>query len=339
LRSAWGAACFIALSLITVLLLPHQVRAWGPEGHHLIATIATKYLSAEVQQRVAALLAAEPGNLVNIASWGDAQAQLRPETEAWHFANIPDDQPVYDAARDCPNGQCLVAQFERWRKLLSAPDTPASVKSEALKWVVSFVADAHQPLHVACLALPGRRYPTPVLPCGAQPHGDRGADLHEVRFGDLGVTLHHVWDHEMFYGMTGNLTQNAERLSSGITPALQRQWASGTFEDWVNETHKVARDLVYGQLPKGSRIVISPRYEAETRNALDLQLQRAGVRMATVLTAALRPPEAVPPKSDTAPVALPASTSPTTSVAAPMPPASAPNSVPPAAVLPVQPSR
>jgi hypothetical protein len=205
-------------------------------------------------------------------------------------------------------------------------------------FLVSLVADVHQPLHVACRALPPRRrYPAPAVPCGADPHGDWGADELKVRFGDLGVSLHHVWDHEVFYGLNGSLPQIAQALAASITPAQRQAWAAGTVEAWTNETHRVAHEMAYGQLPQGKRLVIPLRYEAAARNAVERQMQRAGVRLAAVLTQALgaapspapqvsarsEMPGAQPPATQAVILQPPAA-------AVPSPVAGAPRSVPPA---------
>ena len=126
------------------------------------------------------------------------------------------------------------------------------------------------------------------MSCGHERHGDRGAEEVKVRFGDLSVSLHHVWDHELFYGETGTVRQIADRLSSEITPELEHTWQAGTVEDWVNESHQLAQSVAYGLLPKGQRVLIPLRYEAEARRTIELQLKRAGVRLAAVLNDVLK---------------------------------------------------
>jgi hypothetical protein len=275
--------------LLTLLFGAAPARAWGPEGHTIVALIALRQLTPETQQRIAALLAGdERPDLAAASTWADEIVKQRPETGPWHFVNIPEAEAGYVPARDCPADACAVAQIARWRAVLAAADAPPARRTEALKFLVSLVADVHQPLHVACRALPPRRrYPAPAVPCGADPHGDWGADELKVRFGDLGVSLHHVWDHEVFYGLSGSLAQIAQTLAAGITPAQRQAWAAGTVEAWTNETHRLAHEMAYGQLPRGKRLVIPLRYEAAARNTVELQMQRAGVRLAAVLTQAL----------------------------------------------------
>ncbi|MFI5400537.1 MAG: S1/P1 nuclease [SAR324 cluster bacterium] len=291
-KPGWPAFCLAAW--LAACLSPCPAYGWGREGNRIVALIAIRQLAPEAQRNIQALLAGdERQDLAAASTWADDILARRPETEPWHFVNIPDAEAAYRAGRDCPGDACAVAQVARWRAVLADAQAPPGRRAEALKFLVSLVADLHQPLHTACRPLPHRsRYPKPAVPCGADPHGDRDADELMVRFGDLGVSLHHVWDHELFYGETGTLSAVADRLAAEVTPAQRREWASGTVEDWVNQTHALARQVAYGMLPKGQPlqrqgIVISLRYEAEARNTVELQMKRAGVRLAALLNDAL----------------------------------------------------
>ena len=79
------------------------------------------------------LLALEPGaTLASISTWADDTRT--PSTAAWHYVNLPRDSGCrYDAARDCPDGQCVVAAIERQHKVLmsTAPDVD---RLKALKY-------------------------------------------------------------------------------------------------------------------------------------------------------------------------------------------------------------
>ena len=49
-------------------------------------------------------------------------------------------------ARECPDGQCVIAQTERFHSVVRDPKADWNSKAEALKFVVHFVGDLHQPL-------------------------------------------------------------------------------------------------------------------------------------------------------------------------------------------------
>ena len=61
--------------------------------------------------------------------------------------NLPSDSGCkYEAERDCLDGQCVVGAIERQARVLASSAIDAD-KLKALKYVVHFVADVHQPLH------------------------------------------------------------------------------------------------------------------------------------------------------------------------------------------------
>jgi hypothetical protein len=70
-----------------------------------------------------------------------------PETGPFHYIDIPLADSKIDMARECPDGQCVIAQTERFLSVVRDPEADWNSKAEALKFVVHFVANLHQPLH------------------------------------------------------------------------------------------------------------------------------------------------------------------------------------------------
>ncbi len=125
--------------------LPLPALAWGTQGHQVVANLAQAQLSAKARGGVERLLALEPGQtLASISTWADEHRN--PTTAAWHYINLPKDTCRYDAERDCPDGQCVVAAIDKQLKVL-ASEGPDDKKLLALKYLVHLVADVHQPLH------------------------------------------------------------------------------------------------------------------------------------------------------------------------------------------------
>ena len=73
---------------------------WGPEGHRIVAAIATQRLTPKAQAAVAAILPAGQ-TLESIASWADEVRRDRRETGPWHSIDIRDSK--IDLARECPS--------------------------------------------------------------------------------------------------------------------------------------------------------------------------------------------------------------------------------------------
>lgn len=148
-------------------------RAWGVQGHQVVAAIAWQGLSPGAREESTRLLALEPGQtLVSVATWADEHRG--PGTAPWHYLNFPRGQCRFDAAGDCPDGQCVVGAIERQRAILGSK-APDAERLQALKYLVHFVADVHQPLHA-----------------GYQ--DDRGGNTVQLRFLMRGSNLHALWD-------------------------------------------------------------------------------------------------------------------------------------------------
>jgi hypothetical protein len=67
----------------------------------------------------------------------------RPETAHWQFVNIPihaspDEPKEYDANRDCPHGDCVVAKIEEFERVLSDRQKPDRERLEAPQVPSSF---------------------------------------------------------------------------------------------------------------------------------------------------------------------------------------------------------
>jgi len=118
--------------------------AWGHEGHEVIALIAEHSMTPAALANAKAILGG--ASLKDVASWADDYRRDHPETGPWHYIDIPLADSRIDMARECPDGQCVIAQTERFLSVLRDPKADWNSKAAALKFVVHFVGDLHQPL-------------------------------------------------------------------------------------------------------------------------------------------------------------------------------------------------
>jgi hypothetical protein len=254
-------------------------RAWGPDGHVIVARIADGHLSAKTRRALIELL--DGRRLPDVASWADDWREPHPETAPWHFVDIPLDAPGYDAARDCPRGNCLVAALTTQVRILRDARAPLVERRRALRFVVHLVADLHQPLHTATdTSAPGG--------------SDRGGNKVKARlvlsdgefpYGSFPTgNLHGIWD--------ADLVDSQHREQEAFVTALARlpepiaRLQAGTFVDWANESHELARDVAYARLPAPDAAGVrhlGDDYAARCRATVELQLLRAGLRLARVL--------------------------------------------------------
>ena len=176
---------------------------------------------------------------------------------------------TYDAHRDCPDDNCVVAKIDQFAKLLADRSALPTQRLEALKFVVHFVGDLHQPFHVA-------------------DNHDRGGNEIVVTFNGRKANLHAIWDTALLApAVQGDERGYALKLARSITPGELAAWSTGTTVDWANDTHAFAVRTVYGSLPHAGGD-LPPNYAAEALSLADQQLRKAGVRLAATLNAALR---------------------------------------------------
>jgi hypothetical protein len=259
------------LIYITLLIAaPTAALAWGSEGHRIVAEIAEQHLDPVAAKQVRDLLAIENATtLADVANWPDQIRRQRPETASWHFVDVPISAPGYDATRDCAGGNCVVAKIDQFTAELRNGSAPPQQRLEALKFVVHFVGDLHQPLH-------------------ASDNDDRGGTEIRVTFEGHRTNLDAVWDSGILApAVQGDERAYALRLVRDITPEKITAWQAGSTVDWANQSHAVAVGAIYGRLPHDTGM-LPAAYENVALPIANEQLERAGVRLAFVLNRTLR---------------------------------------------------
>ncbi len=255
------------LRFLPLLLLIHTAAwGWGREGHALIGHIAERHLTPEARAAVAKLLG--PGeSLASVGSWADEIRNERRETSTWHYINLPITAARGDWRAYCPASGCVVGVIPDMLARLRNPALSPAERGEALKFLTHFVGDLHQPLHT------GDR-------------GDRGGNDVPVVFLDRPANLHSIWDTPLLMWMLEQDPGLRARLERGVNYWQRRHLERGTLDDWAWEAHSVARDVVYRHLPDGNPAMIGQDYARHAAPAIELQIQRAGVRLARLLNEA-----------------------------------------------------
>jgi hypothetical protein len=288
-------SCLVAAAIAA--LGPGPAAAWGDLGHKVTALVAYRHLTPLARAKLDALLAADadsltPPDFANRATWADKYRTSHRETAAWHFVDIEVDAPDLQSAcfgfptlsasqlaSQGPAQDCVVNKIEEFAGELQSAATPPAERLLALKFLIHFVGDLHQPLHAA-------------------DHDDRGGNCIGLsasadRQGTARVpNLHAYWDVAVVDAQGASAEQIADKLDAGISAALLNQWTSGTPRSWAMETFEIARADAYA-LPsrptcgtQGS-VALSRQYESEARNVAATQLQKAAIRMASILNRTL----------------------------------------------------
>ena len=294
---------------------------WGCDAHRIVALIAWSRLSEPSRAAATALLTANPiapddrgckapspNVLAAVAMWADAIRGDEPETAPWHYINLPRDVGRGELGRACRSGRCVTAAIARQLDVLRS-DAPGATRARALRFLVHFVADLHQPLHAATNGDRGGNC-VPVAYFDDRPHVDARGERWEPN-------LHAIWDTALVSTVLarGHATPSeyAADLRHRLADDIARwQAADVRIGDWAWETHQVGVDVAYGRLSPpvaiephmspdtcrdnhdvGRRMAalhlrIDDAYMDAARPALDTQLAKAAARLAAILDAALR---------------------------------------------------
>ncbi|MBB2162651.1 S1/P1 Nuclease [Gluconacetobacter sacchari] len=277
--------------LMGLLALPLKADAWGVEGHQVVAALAWDYLTPTTRHAVDAILATdhdtETGpDLMSRAVWADVWRRTHPETGEWHFVDIEIDHP--DVASAChgfpatsvpasagPAHDCVIDRLDAFEHELADPATSTDERALALKYVIHFVADMHQPLHAA-------------------DNHDKGGNCVRLALGGpRTVNLHSYWDTVAVSEVDPDARHLAERLFHEISVDQKQQWEQGGARAWAQQSFELARTDAYsiGSLPGCQQdeapMALPPGYDAMARDVVTEQLKKAGVRLALLLNRAL----------------------------------------------------
>lgn len=233
---------------------------WGQKGHDTVAHIARQHLTPVTEAALDSLL--DGYSITYWANWLD-NASHTPEyeyTKTWHYKNI-DNGFTFEDAPLIPEGNIVEALY---RNIATLNDSTTTKEERvlALKMVVHFLGDIHQPMHMGHAT-------------------DRGGNGHEVYFFEHPTNLHSVWD--------TNLLESAHKWSHSewqeeldVLDELRMAeiLSEGNPTIWGKETYEICTN-VYESTPVGSNIEYD--YIAEWTPTIEMQLLKGGLRLADLL--------------------------------------------------------
>jgi len=166
----------------------------------------------------------------------------------------------YESNRSCIEGGCVVGAIDKQMAILTS-NAPDEDRLKALKYLVHFVADVHQPLHAGF----------------AQ---DRAGNTYQLQAYGRGTNLHSLWDSALLQQWPGGLEALRAAVEAdnggGDGPLSAGDWASASCRIVSTEGfYPAARTL-------------SDDYALRWNPTLVQQLSGAGRRRAAVLNQGLR---------------------------------------------------
>ncbi|MGO8787365.1 MAG: S1/P1 nuclease [Terriglobia bacterium] len=313
-----GTCLGVLGAVFVVLLSPVRAWPWGCDGHQAVAMIAEKHMNAHALEMANKLLRREPIDpalsryclnqgldlMADSSTWADDLRGSRPEASPWHYIDIPRGAPRSAIAESCPASTgCVTSAIEHQLEVLRSDGTDARTRADALRFVIHFVGDLHQPLHcVSNNDLGGNCVPIDFF-------GDASVEKNP-QYESYAPNLHGIWDSAIIQRMRGTETvaQWAAALDRQFSSHASRWEKQGINVDtWAWESHELADSVVYAKLPvaipvetpmtvKGcsdddhvsTRMLklheqVSQPYVDAVAPTINQQIAKAGVRLAMVL--------------------------------------------------------
>lgn len=282
--------------LLAGLLASFPAFGWWETGHRTVARLAAARLTPAARTRIARILSvpdtpqAVADALAQASTWPD---ENRNQTSGrWHFINLALQDSKSDIPARCPHDNCVTARIRLFAlELRSArPNAPQS-ELDALRYLIHFVGDLHQPLHAVSNADLGgncERVSPPVY---------------------TAENLHALWDGAIVNAIGLNdrdLAADLDRRLGSFRESELAQLAAGSETAWTWESHELAIRQIYRKLAIPTQPVIFPKscqqaplgvsnlvlrvrssYIDEMKPVVRQQLLKAGVRLAKILNESL----------------------------------------------------
>jgi hypothetical protein len=254
------SAIWAILLIVAVVSLPSPTRAWGCEGHQVIALLAEKQLSPHALAMVNQILTDSPIDvslnryckeggvdpMADSSTWADDFRTQHPETGPWHYIDIPLGTTQRDIEKFCePREGCVTRAIADQLAILRSSEIDPRKKADALRFLIHFVGDLHQPLHATTNNDQGGN-------CVPVAYFDALPQLRNPQTETYAPNLHGIWDVNILARATTGKT--VDQVASDLDQSFQvkiAHWQKGSadIDAWAWESYQLAAKKVYGKLP------------------------------------------------------------------------------------------
>ena len=188
----------------------------------------------------------------------------------WHFIDTPfSTDGTALPSSPTPNIQDRIALFRR----VLASDSPDSLKSYDLSWLLHLIGDMHQPLHCSTRV------------SNADPLGDAGGNL--VKLDCAKCELHFFWDDLLGTNSELKTVKNAARKIPKANAALPKKMDEKV---WVEEGFEASKQYVYVPPIEASDgpFTLNEAYKEAAKRFAKERVAVAGARLANLLNKELK---------------------------------------------------
>lgn len=256
----------------SILLMSSVSWGWGAVGHRTTALVAEAWLTPQARQDVNHLL--QGARLVDVVNWADSlrSGSGMGHVSWYHFEKMDDGVNFLNHLQQMPASQrqkggvmeaILYAQSQ-----LENPQVSAADKGVALKMLIHFIGDLHQPLHTGRIQ-------------------DKGGLKVPVTWFGQSISLHKLWDSAMI--LSGHWDEIFARLPANADYAgPYAQWLSQRYRGYTlpansrwNTEAWLAESL--NMRPGTYNLTDETSYQNTHLQDMDIRIYAAGLRIADVL--------------------------------------------------------
>jgi hypothetical protein len=278
------------LFLCTLFVTAIALISWGVTGHRTIGRIAANHLSPQASAAVRELLGNE--TLAEASTWPD-EVRSQPEykhTGPWHYINLPLGlgEPDFEKTVKGMTQENVYSALLQQEQVLGSTASSKEQKIEALKFIVHFIGDLHQPMHVSR-------------------EEDKGGNTIQVNYSGVGTNLHALWDSKLLDHLGLDDQQLAQKVDQ-VSAAQVAAWQNDPLIKWIWESYEISSKL-YAEIDAMNGRSIDDSYYQAHIQIVQQRIEMAGVRLAGVLNRIFASGLA----TSSAGVAVPASGTPVTS--------------------------
>lgn len=243
--------------MLALMLAAHSspAPAFGAMGHRIAAEVAEPLLCEAAHAELGRY--GEGKDLAALGLWPDQIRSLPAwrHSDPWHYMNSANDESLR-MHRTPATGDVLWA-IEYFDERLRNHDLEFRERADALKFLVHFIVDIHQPLHVGL-------------------ESDRGGNAIAVQLGGRQTNLHSLWDSDIIALQADPWAAYVASVAA-LAAANRVAWSTSAPRDWAAES-KALRPLVYGFDGQPGAA-----YLRQAGRVIQRRLGQAAVRLAVTL--------------------------------------------------------
>ena len=251
------------------------------------------------------------GAMADVSTWADDYREIDRSTAPWHYWDIPLSMKTARPDQFCDEG-CVTRAIRDQLAVLRDDSASDAARARALMFVIHFVGDLHQPLHVEDNGdMGGNCVPLAFFHTRPEPN-----TTHPEQEG-YHPNLHGVWDTNLPERIAGIRKESHDADVRAFADALSgdyarqiRRWkrAPVDVQAWAIASHRFAIRNAYGKLPaavpverpaasvqncsqndhESRRMLalnerVDESYLSANRGVIREQLAKAGARLAAAL--------------------------------------------------------